>query len=82
MAALQHMEFLGHGSDLSCCSNIFHAESLTSWAGLGIEPASQLSRDTADPLCHSKDPDILNFNEVQCIDLKKKSIFSFMIFAF
>ena len=47
LAALQHMEFPGQGSDPSCpCSN---ARSLTHCSRLGIEPVSQCSRDTTDP---------------------------------
>ena len=49
LASPWHMEFLGQGSDLSCscdlscrCSN---ASSLTHYARLGIEPASQHSQD-------------------------------------
>ena len=48
------MEFLGQGSDpshscdLSCSSS--SAGSLTHCAGLGIEPASQGSQDTANPI--------------------------------
>ena len=47
LAALQHVEFLGQGSDLSCsCGN---AGSPTLCAKLGIEPESQCSRDAAGP---------------------------------
>ena len=47
-----HMEFPGHGSDLSCsCGN---AGSLTHCAGLGIKPASQCSRDILILLCHNE----------------------------
>lgn len=54
LAAPWRVELLGKGSDLghSCdlshsCS---HASSLTYCAGLGIEPASRHSQDTANPV--------------------------------
>ena len=54
LAALWHMEFPGHGSDPSCsvdlifsCSN---ARPLTHCPGPRIEPASQNSQDTANPI--------------------------------
>ena len=47
-------EFLGQGSDPSCSHDLSHshgnAGSLTHCARLGIEPASQCSQDTADPI--------------------------------
>ena len=53
LAALWHMEFLGQGSDLSCscdlCSSCCNTGSLTHCASQGIKPASQHSRDAADP---------------------------------
>ena len=59
LAVPRHMEFLGQGSDprRSCdihwsCGN---ARSLTHYAGPGIEPASQCSRDILIPLRHSRD---------------------------
>ena len=47
---LGHMEFLGQGSDLnrSCDLSGSNARSLTSCVGLGMEPASQHSRDTSE----------------------------------
>ena len=49
LAASWHMEFPGQVLDLSwsSCSN---ARSLTHYAGPGIEPVSQSSRDTGDPV--------------------------------
>ena len=52
LAAPWYTGFLGQGSDPSqscnlCCCN---AGSLTHCAELGIEPASQCSRDTSDPI--------------------------------
>ena len=48
LAKLQHMEFLGQGSDLSCsCSD---AGSLTHCARPGIQLISQQFQDTASPL--------------------------------
>ena len=47
-------EFPGQGSAPRCSCDLLHScgnvGSLTHCAGLGIEPASQLSRDTADPV--------------------------------
>ena len=55
VAALQHMEFPGQGSNVSrrcdLCHSCGNAGSLIHCAGLGrIEPASQRSRDAADPV--------------------------------
>ena len=54
LTALQHMEFPGQGSDLSCnCSpnhSCGNAGSPTCCASLGIEPVSQGSQDAADPV--------------------------------
>ena len=49
LAALQHMEFLGQGSDPNPgCDN---SRSLTHCARLGIEPESQCSRDACRSHC-------------------------------
>ena len=54
LATLQHMEFPGKGSDLSCrcslCCSCGNAGFLTHCAGLGMETTSHCSRDTADPV--------------------------------
>ena len=48
------MDFPGQRSDLSCscdlCQSCGNAGSSTHCAGLGIEPASQLSQDATDPI--------------------------------
>ena len=53
LAALQHMEFSGQGSDLSCSCHLGCscgvATSLTHCAWLGKKPASQCSQDAANP---------------------------------
>ena len=53
-AALRRMEFLGQESDLSRSCDLRcsggNARSLTHCAGLGMEPVSQGSRDTTDPI--------------------------------
>ena len=46
LATSQHMEFPDQGSDLSC----INSGSLTHCAGPGIEPSSQCSRDTTNPI--------------------------------
>ena len=70
LAAPQHMEFRGQGSDVSCnhdlscsCGN---AGSLTHCAGLGIEPATRRSQDTADPAEPQQELHILIFKIVSC----------------
>ena len=54
LAATWHMEFWGQRSDPSYGYDLHHngssAGSLTHCAGLGIEPASWHSTDTADPV--------------------------------
>ena len=54
MATPQHMEFPGQGSDPSHNCNLWGScsdtRSLTHYAGQGIEPASQRSRDAANPV--------------------------------
>ena len=49
-----HMESLGKESNLSCSCDVHHisgnATFLTHCAGLGIKPASQCSRDAANPV--------------------------------
>ena len=65
------MEFPGQGSDLShswndlscSCGN---AGSLTLCAGLGIEPASQCSRDAADPVVPQRELLFLIRVDLQC----------------
>ena len=51
---LQPMEFPGQGSDLSCSGDLSlsygNARSLTYRAGPGIEPESQHSQDTTNPI--------------------------------
>ena len=53
LAAPRHMKFQGQGSDLDRSRDLYHsgcnAGSLTHCARLGTKPASQSSRDTADP---------------------------------
>ena len=51
LAALQHMELPGQGSDPCCSHGLCRSNtgSLTHCAGLGIDPATQWSRDAADP---------------------------------
>ena len=53
-ATSQHMEFPGQGSDPRHSWNLHHScgnmESLTHCTGPGIKPASQCSRDAADPI--------------------------------
>ena len=59
------MEFLGQGSDLSrifdlhCCAAML--DPLTHCAGLGIKPASQCSRDAADPVAPQWEPQKIYF---------------------
>ena len=52
LAALQHMEFPGQGSDPSHSCDLSHScgnnGPLTHWAQVGIEPASLCSQDTTD----------------------------------
>ena len=54
LAAPQRVELPGQGSDLShsyeLCWSCGNAGSLTHCAGPGIEPSSQCSRDTANPI--------------------------------
>ena len=54
LATTRHVEFLGQRSDLSCSCDLYHSchilGSLTHCVWLGIKPASQGSRDTADPV--------------------------------
>ena len=54
LAATQHTEFWGQGSAVShscnLCSSCSNTRSSTLCAWPGIEPASQCSRDTTDPI--------------------------------
>ena len=58
------MESLGKESNLSCSCDVHHisgnATFLTSCAGLGIKPASQCSRDAANPVAQQQE--LFNFN--------------------
>ena len=60
LAAPQHMEFPGQGSELSCSFDLHcrcsHSGSLTHCAWLGIEPTSQRCRDTTDPAVLPQEP--------------------------
>lgn len=59
LAALPHTEFPGQGSYPSHSSDLCHSYnnsgSLVHCAGLGIQPLSQLSRDTSDPTAPQRD---------------------------
>ena len=50
LAALQHMQFLGQGSELSCSCSCSNTRTLTHRVGPGIVPVSQGSKDITDPI--------------------------------
>ena len=64
--ATWHTEFLGQGSDPNHNCDLRHsysnAGSLTHTAGLGIEPASQCSRDTSNPVAPQQNSDFSVFS--------------------
>ena len=61
------MEFPAQGSDPSCsfdlCHGFSNAGSLTLCAGLGIEPASQCSKDNTDPIVLQRKLQSKSFSE-------------------
>ena len=81
LAASQHMEFPGQGSDSSCSFNLCHScsnvGSLIHCAGPGIDAGSQCSRDATNPMCHSGNSTIIDFRLFS--SSQKESLYPLMV---